>query len=51
MFHLTYSSSLQQERNNAEEVDVSVVNCELHEDCSGVAIQPFVAKEILKGSV
>lgn len=46
----TYSRSLQQERNDAEEVDVSIINCELHKDRSGVAIQPFVPEEMLKGS-
>lgn len=46
----TYSRSLQQERNDAEEVDVRVINCELHKDRSGVAIQPFVPEEMLKGS-
>lgn len=46
----TYSRSLQQERNDAEEVDVSVINCELHKDRSGVAVYPFVPEEMLKGS-
>lgn len=49
--NLTYSSRLQQESDDAEEVDVSVVNSEFYKDGSGVAIQPLVPGEILEASV
>lgn len=51
MLILTYSSGLQQECDDAEEVDISVINCELHKDCSGVPIQPLGLGEILKDPV
>lgn len=50
-FILTYGGILQQECDDAEEVDISIINCELHKDCSGVPIQPFLLKEILNGPV
>lgn len=50
-FIFTYGGGLQQECDDAEEVDISIINCELHKDCSGVPIQPFLLEEILKGPV
>lgn len=37
---LTHGRRLKQQRDDAEEVDVGVVDAELHEDGSGVWIQP-----------
>lgn len=50
-FILTYGGILQQECDDAEEVNISIINCELHKDCSGVPIQPLLLKEILNGPV
>lgn len=48
---LTYSSGLQQECDDAEEVDISVINRELHKDCSSVPIQPLGLGEITEDPV
>lgn len=48
---LTYSNGLQQECGDAEEVDISVINRELHKDCSGVPVQPLGLGEIAEDPV
>ena len=47
----TKGAGLQGQSDNAEQVDVSVVDRELHKHGSGQAVQPGVVKEILEGSV
>lgn len=49
--NLTYSCGLQQECDDAEEVDISIIHSELHKDRPGVLIQPFVPEQRLKGAV
>ena len=44
-------AGLQGQSDNAEQVDVSVVDRELHKHGSGQAVQPGVVKEILECSV
>lgn len=47
---LTNSCGLKHECNNAEEVDVGIVNGELHKDCLSVHIKPGVVIKVPKDS-
>lgn len=47
---LTQGAVLQCECDNAEQVDVGVVDSELHKHCSGQGVQPAVVKEVLEDS-
>lgn len=47
----TQAAGLQHECDDAEEVDIGIVDGELHKHCSGQSVQPGVIKEILKNSV
>lgn len=47
---LTDGGGLQHERDNAEEVDVGIVNSELHKDGLGVHVKPGVVIKVLEGS-
>lgn len=48
---LTYSCGFKQECDDAEEVDISIINGELHKDRPGVHIQPLVSEQRLKGAI
>lgn len=47
----TQSAGLQGQSDDAEQVDIGVVDSEFHKHSSGQAIQPGVVKEILENSV
>lgn len=48
---LTQGTILQGERDDAEQVDIGVVDSELHKHGSGQRVQPAVVKEILENPV
>lgn len=48
---LTQGTILQGERDDAEQVDIGVVDSELHKHGSGQGVQPAVVKEILENPV
>lgn len=48
---LTNCCGLKHQSDNAEEVDISVIHCELHKDSPSVSVNPDVVKKVLKQSV